>query len=78
MVRFWNVCKREIRGIMGDIEIRRYRSDEITGRVIQCIIHVHQTLGHGFLESVYRRALLIELRKQLRRRPRGLPASQRP
>jgi hypothetical protein len=29
-------------------------------RVIQCIIHVHQTLGPGFLESVYRRAVLIE------------------
>ena len=41
-----------------------YRGDRITGRVIQCIIHVHQTLGPGFLESVYRRALLIELRKQ--------------
>jgi GxxExxY protein len=41
-----------------------YRGDRLTGRVIQCIIHVHQTLGPGFLESVYRRALLIELRKQ--------------
>ncbi|MGH7465935.1 MAG: GxxExxY protein [Longimicrobiales bacterium] len=41
-----------------------YRGDTLTGRVIRCIIHVHQTLGPGFLESVYRRALLIELRKQ--------------
>lgn len=38
--------------------------DELTGRVIQCIIEVHQTLGPGFLESVYRRAMLIELRRQ--------------
>ncbi|HEX2165886.1 MAG TPA: GxxExxY protein [Longimicrobiales bacterium] len=37
---------------------------KLTGRIIQCIIHVHQTLGPGFLESVYRRALVIELRKQ--------------
>jgi GxxExxY protein len=41
-----------------------YSDDTLTGRVIQCVIVVHQTLGPGFLESVYRRALLIELRKQ--------------
>ena len=43
---------------------RRVRGDRLTRRVIQCIIQVHQTLGPGFVESVYRRALLIELRKQ--------------
>jgi GxxExxY protein len=37
--------------------------EELTGRVIRCVIRVHQTLGPGFLENVYRRALLIELRK---------------
>lgn len=46
------------------MEIGPYDGDELTGRVIQCIIHVHQTLGPGFVESVYRRALLIELGKQ--------------
>jgi len=45
------------------MDIGGYRGDELTGRVIQCIIRVHQTLGPGFLESIYRRALLIELRK---------------
>ncbi|MBR9990102.1 MAG: GxxExxY protein [Gemmatimonadetes bacterium] len=39
-------------------------SHTLSGRVIQCIIQVHQTLGPGFLESVYRRALLIELCRQ--------------
>jgi hypothetical protein len=39
----------EIDGGYGD----GYRGDRLTGRVIQCIIHVHQTLGPGFLESVY-------------------------
>lgn len=48
----------------GDMEIENYRADELTGRVIECIIHVHRTLGPGFLENVYRRALLIELRKR--------------
>lgn len=37
--------------------------EELTRRVIQCVIRVHRTLGPGFLESIYRRALLIELRK---------------
>jgi GxxExxY protein len=39
-------------------------NDPITERVIACIIRVHQVLGPGFLEIVYRRALLVELRKQ--------------
>lgn len=38
--------------------------DSLTERIIQCIIRVHQTLGPGFLENVYRRALLLELLKQ--------------
>lgn len=48
----------------GDTEMDAYRADQLTGRVIECIIHVHKTLGPGFLENVYRRALLIELRKR--------------
>jgi len=35
--------------------------DELTRRIIGCVIRVHQTLGPGFLESVYKRALLVEL-----------------
>lgn len=31
------------------------------GRIIACIIRVHQALGPGFLEYIYHRALLIEL-----------------
>lgn len=37
------------------MEIDGYRGDELNGRVIRCIILVHQTLGPGFLERVYRR-----------------------
>jgi GxxExxY protein len=39
-------------------------TDELTGRVIECVIRVHQTLGAGFLEKVYRRALLVEFRRR--------------
>ena len=35
--------------------------DSLTERIIPCIIKVHQTLGPGFLESIYRNALIIEL-----------------
>ncbi len=39
-----------------------YSGDELTEKIISCIIRVHQRLGPGFLESVYQRALMIELR----------------
>jgi GxxExxY protein len=58
---------RGIRGIreMGEMrEIEDWSGDRLTERVIRCVIHVHQVLGPGFLEKIYRRALLIELRKQ--------------
>lgn len=45
------------------VEIGNYLEDQLTKRVIGCVIRVHQELGPGFLESVYRRALVIELRQ---------------
>ena len=36
--------------------------NDLTDRVVRSIIEVHKTLGPGFLESVYRKAFLIELR----------------
>jgi GxxExxY protein len=41
-----------------------YREGELTEIIIECIIKVHQALGPGFLESIYRKALLIELRRK--------------
>lgn len=50
--------------------MRRYGGDtaggtaggRLTGEIIGCVIEVHQTLGPGFLENIYRRAMVCELR----------------
>ena len=36
---------------------------ELTEKIIGCAYKVYNTLGYGFLESVYEKALLIELRR---------------
>jgi GxxExxY protein len=38
--------------------------DNLTARIIACIIEVHRRLGPGFRERVYQRALRIELAKR--------------
>lgn len=38
--------------------------NKLTGRVIGCAIEVHRQLGPGLLESVYDRALCVELAHQ--------------
>lgn len=40
-----------------------YRSDKLTESIIASVIRVHQVLGPGFLESIYRNALMVELSK---------------
>lgn len=35
----------------------------LTEQIIGCIVKVHRALGPGFLEAIYRRALLIEIRR---------------
>ncbi len=37
--------------------------EELTKKVIGCAYRVYNTLGFGFLESVYEKCLLIELKK---------------
>ena len=44
------------------------KHEEITAKIIECAYKVHRCLGFGFLESVYRNALMIEFSKA------GLPA----
>jgi len=36
---------------------------DLTAKIIECAYKVHNTLGFGFLESVYQNALLIEFEK---------------
>lgn len=40
------------------------REDQLTERIIACAIRVHQTLGNGFVEKIYKRAMVLELGNQ--------------
>lgn len=39
----------------------QYKYSELTGKVIGCAMTVHKTLGNGFQEVIYQRALAIEM-----------------
>jgi GxxExxY protein len=43
------------------IELKHH---ELTEKIIAAFYHVYNALGYGFLESVYQKAMLIELQKQ--------------
>jgi len=38
--------------------------EDLTGKIIGCAMKVHSTLGNGFQEVIYQRALAIEFKKQ--------------
>lgn len=40
------------------------KHEEITHKIIGCAMKVHSTLGNGFQEVIYQRALAIEMGKQ--------------
>jgi len=46
------------------IKILRMIYDDITHKIIGCAMKVHSTLGNGFQEVIYQRALVIEMEKQ--------------
>ena len=48
----------------------QYLHSELTGKIIGCAMEVHKTLGNGFQEIIYQRALEIEMAQQ------GLTASR--
>ena len=39
------------------------KQEDLTSKIIACTYKVHNTLGFGFLETIYQNALLIELTK---------------
>src|SRR5262245_25031015 len=47
---------------------RRYKHEELTGKILKIFYDVYNELGFGFLESVYHKAMLVALRAE------GLPA----
>jgi len=40
------------------------KHEELTHKIIGCAMKVHSTLGTGFQEVIYQRALAIEMKKQ--------------
>lgn len=48
----------------GDKKIikEEYKYSELTARIIKCAMTVHKTLGNGFQEVIYQRALEIEMK----------------
>lgn len=36
---------------------------ELTGQIIKAFYHVYNSLGYGFLEKVYKNAMILTLRK---------------
>ncbi len=41
-----------------------YLHSELTGKIIGCAMEVHKTIGNGFQEVIYQRALAIEMTQQ--------------
>ena len=42
---------------------KEYKYSELTSKIIGCAMKVHSTLGNGFQEVIYQRALAIEMTK---------------
>lgn len=42
----------------------KYPESELTSKIIGCCMEVHRTLGNGFQEVIYQRALAIEFNRQ--------------
>jgi GxxExxY protein len=42
----------------------KYKYSELTSQIIGCAMTVHKTLGNGFQEVIYQRALVIEMRRE--------------
>ncbi len=49
---------------MSTIVDNKYKYSELTGKIIGCALEVHKSLGNGFQEVIYQRALAIEMALQ--------------
>ncbi|MBM2816465.1 MAG: GxxExxY protein [Ignavibacteria bacterium] len=38
--------------------------EKLTHRIIGCAMRIHSTLGNGFQEVIYQRAMAIEMKKE--------------
>ncbi len=56
--------RQKEKGGKKEIEKKKLILEELTNRIIKACINVHTQLGPGFLESIYHKALEIELKKQ--------------
>ncbi|MBN1409013.1 MAG: GxxExxY protein [Calditrichaceae bacterium] len=43
---------------------KEYKYSDLTSKIIGCAMKVHSTLGNGFQEVIFQRALAIEMTKQ--------------
>lgn len=43
---------------------KKYKYSDLTARIIGCAMTVHKTLGNGFQEVIYQRALEIEMKME--------------
>ncbi|MBD1393567.1 GxxExxY protein [Mucilaginibacter glaciei] len=48
---------------MKELVNNAYQHSDITAKIIGCAMKVHSTLGNGFQEVIYQRALAIEMDK---------------
>ena len=51
-------------GLRDDRIFKTMKYQELTHEIIGCAMKVHSSLGNGFQEVIYRRALVIEMKKQ--------------
>lgn len=45
-----------------EIVNEKYPLSDLTGKIIGCALEVHKTLGNGFQELIYQRAMAIEMK----------------
>ena len=50
--------------VLRDFVKAEYKHSELTARIIGAALEVHKTLGNGFQEVIYQRALAIELQER--------------